>query len=99
MNTQLALGLAAAPPSNTVVINARCTLRAEEDQRVILVGGLAVYHYCAADAVAEAYAIVMLVERVCATIGSGARIRHLRTYDAPTPGAMRAGWDGGAGPP
>ncbi len=62
MNTQLALGLAAAPPSNTVVINARCTLRAEEDQRVILVGGLAVYHYCAADAVAEAYAIVMLVE-------------------------------------
>jgi hypothetical protein len=62
MNTQLALGLPVASPSNTVVINARCTLRAEEDQRVILVGGLPVYHYCAADAVAEAYAIVMLVE-------------------------------------
>src|SRR6185437_3760615 len=62
MNSQLALGLPAAPPSNTVVINARCTLRAEEEQRVIVVGGLAVYHYCVADAVAEAYAMVMLVE-------------------------------------
>ena len=62
MNTQLALGLPAAAPSDIVVINTRCTLRAEEDQRVILVGGLPVYHYCAADAVAEAYAMVMLVE-------------------------------------
>jgi transposase len=62
MNSQLALGLPAAPPSDTVVINARCTLRTEEEQRVVLVGGLPVYHYCAADAVAEAYATVMLVE-------------------------------------
>ena len=62
MNTQLGLGLPAAAPSDTVVINARCTLRAQDDQRVIVVGGLPVYHYCAADAVAEAYAMVMLVE-------------------------------------
>ncbi len=62
MNSQLALGLPAAPPSDTVVINARCTLRIEEEQRVVVVGGLPVYHYCAADAVAEAYAMVMLVE-------------------------------------
>lgn len=62
MNTQLGLGLPAAPPSDTVVINARCTLRREVEQRVIVVGGLAVYHYCVADAVAEAYAMVMLVE-------------------------------------
>jgi transposase len=62
MNTQLALGLPAAAPSNTIVINARCTLRAEEDQRVVVVGGLPVYHYCATDAVAEAYAMVMLVD-------------------------------------
>jgi hypothetical protein len=54
MNSQLALGLRAALPSDTVAINARCTLRAEEDQRVIVVGGLPVYHYCVADAVAEA---------------------------------------------
>ena len=62
MNSQLALGLPAAPPSDTVVINARCTLRTEGDQRVVVVGGLPVYHYCAADAVAEAYAMVMLVD-------------------------------------
>lgn len=62
MKSQLTLGLPAAPPSDTVVINARCTLRAQEEQRVIVVGGLPVYHYCAADAVAEAYAMVMLVE-------------------------------------
>jgi transposase len=62
MNTQLALELPSSASSNPVVINARCTLRAEGDQRVIVVGGLPVYHYCAADAVAEAYAMVMLVE-------------------------------------
>ena len=62
MNTQLALGLLAAAPSNTVVINARCTLRAEEDQRVVVVGGLPVFHYCATDVIAEAYAMVMLVD-------------------------------------
>ena len=62
MNSQLALGLLAAAPSNVVFINARCTLRLEEEQRVIVVAGLPVYHYCAADMVAEAYAMVMLVE-------------------------------------
>ncbi|MGH8291584.1 MAG: putative transposase [Steroidobacteraceae bacterium] len=62
MNDQLALGLPVAPPSDIVVINARCTLRTEGEQRVVVVGGLPVYHYCAADAVAEAYAMVMLVE-------------------------------------
>src|SRR5260370_30439115 len=62
MNTQWALQLPASASSNTVVINARWTLRSEEDQRVIVVGGLTVDHYCAADAVAEAYAMVMLVD-------------------------------------
>ena len=49
-------------PSNTVVINARCSLRIEADQRVIVVAGLPVHHYRAEDAVAEAYAMVFLVE-------------------------------------
>ena len=62
MNAQLALALPSAASSNTVVINARCTLRAEEDQRVIVVGGLPVHHYRVDDAVAEAYAMVLLVE-------------------------------------
>jgi hypothetical protein len=62
MNSQLALGLPAAPPSDIVVINARCMLRTQADQRVVVVGGLPVYHYGVADAVAEAYAMVMLVD-------------------------------------
>ena len=44
-----------------MVINARCSLRIEADQRVIVVAGLPVHHYRAEDAVAEAYAMVFLV--------------------------------------
>jgi hypothetical protein len=62
MSAQLALALPCAAPSNTVVINARCSLRIEDDQRVIVVAGLPVHHYRAGDAVAEAYAMVFLVE-------------------------------------
>ena len=62
MSAQLALALPSAAASNTVVINARCSLRVEEDQRVIVVAGLPVHHYRAEDAVAEAYAMVFLVE-------------------------------------
>ena len=62
MNSQLALGLPAVAASDAVVINARCTLRTQGDQRVVVVAGLPVYHYSALDAVAEAYAMVMLVD-------------------------------------
>jgi transposase len=62
MNSQQALALPLPAPSNTVVINARCSLRIEADRRVIVVAGLPVHHYCAQDAVAEAYATVFLVE-------------------------------------
>jgi len=61
MSTQQALPLP-SPPSNTVVINARCSLRMETDQRVIVVAGLPVHHYRAEDTAAEAYAMVFLVE-------------------------------------
>ena len=62
MSTQQALALPSPAPSNIVVINARCTVRIEADQRVIVVAGLPVHHYRAEDAVAEAYAMVFLVE-------------------------------------
>src|ERR1035441_658517 len=62
MNTQLALALPSSVSSNIVVINARCTLRVQEDQRVIVVPGLPVHHYRADDMVAEAYSMVLLVE-------------------------------------
>src|SRR6201981_927725 len=62
MSTQQALALPSPAPSNTVVINARCSVRIEADQRVIVVAGLPVHHYRAKDAVAEAYAMGFLVE-------------------------------------
>jgi transposase len=63
MSAQQDLPLPSPAASNTVVINARCSLRIEADQRAIVVGGLPVHHYCADDAVAEAYAMVFLVEQ------------------------------------
>src|SRR5467141_3236162 len=62
MSTQQALALPLPAASNTVVMNARCSVRIEAGQRVIVVAGLPVHHYRAEDAVAEAYAMVFLVE-------------------------------------
>jgi Transposase protein len=62
MSAQEALALPLPPASNTVVINARCSLRMEADHRVIVVAGLPVHHYRQGDAVAEAYAMVFLVD-------------------------------------
>lgn len=62
MSAQLAFALPPPAASNNIVINARCSLRIEVEQRVIVVNGLPVHHYCADDAVAEAYAMVFLVE-------------------------------------
>jgi transposase len=62
MSTQQVLALALPAPSDVVVINARCSLRTEVDQRVIVVAGLPVHHYRAEDQVAEAYAMVFLVD-------------------------------------
>jgi len=62
MSTQQALALPSPAASNTVIINARASLRIEADQRVIVVAGLPVHHYRAEDAIAEAYAMVFLVE-------------------------------------
>ena len=62
MSAQQALALPLPAASNSVVINARCSLRIEADQRVIVVAGLPVHHYREEDAVAAAYAMVFLVE-------------------------------------
>src|SRR5215475_15432696 len=85
MSTQQAFALPSPAPSNTVVINARCSLRMEADQRVIVVAGLPVHHYRAEDAVAEAYAMVFLVESGFAQQTEVARafacsVRSVRRY-------------------
>src|SRR5437773_5809049 len=87
MSAQQALALPSPAASNTVVINARCSLRIEAAQRVIVVAGLPVHHYRAEDAVAEAYAMVFLVESGFAQQTDVARAfgrseRSVRRYQA-----------------
>ena len=60
-NTQPELPLL-YPPSTDIVINARCLLRQEGELLVVCVAGLAVYHWTAGDRMAEAYAMVSLVQ-------------------------------------
>ena len=43
-------------------INGRATLRVEGEQPVVVVAGLPVHHYGAGDSMAEAYAMVFLVD-------------------------------------
>jgi transposase len=85
MSAQQALPLPSPAASNSVVINARCSLRMEADQRVIVVGGLPVHHYCSGDRAAEAYAMVFLVESGFAQQTEVARafarsVRSVRRY-------------------
>jgi transposase len=96
MSAQQALALPSPTASNTVVINARCSLRIEAGQRVIVVAGLPVHHYRAEDAVAEAYAMVFLVESGFAQQTDVARafarsVRTVRRYqDRYAQGGMAA---------
>jgi transposase len=62
MSAQQALALTVETSPNAVVINGRCMLRIEDDGRVVVVAGLPVHHYRTDDPVAEAYAMVFLVE-------------------------------------
>lgn len=62
MAEQLPLVPAASAPSGTVIINRRCSLHHEGEQRVLVVAGMPVHRYDAQDAVAEAYAMVLLLD-------------------------------------
>jgi DNA-binding CsgD family transcriptional regulator len=106
MGTQLSLDLPPVAESSTVVINARCTLRLEAGYRVVAVSGLPVHHYSSADRVAEAYAMVMLVDGGFATQREVARAfgfsertvrRHQGRYADAGMAALetRSGWHRG----
>jgi prepilin-type processing-associated H-X9-DG protein len=86
-----------------VVINARCMLRIDGEQRVVVVAGLPVHPYSAQDAVAEAYAMVFLIDGGFATQLEVARAfkcsertvrRHQRRYADGGMAALatRSGW-------
>jgi hypothetical protein len=69
MATQQELPLPPPVSSGPLLINARCALRAEGEHRLVVVAGLPVHQYSVHDAVAEAYAMVFLVDAGYATQG------------------------------
>ena len=100
---QQELPLPSVAPSDTVHISARCRLRVEGAHRVVVVAGLPVHRYDAEDAVAEAYAMVFLVDsgfasqvEVGRAFGCTDRTirRHLDRYhrDGMSGLARRRGW-------
>lgn len=103
MSAQLALALPPSTASTAVMINGRATLRVEGEQRVVVVAGLPVHHYDVGDAVAEAYAMVFLVDsgfarqhEVARAFGCSVRTvrRHQDRYAAGGMAALatRSGW-------
>jgi hypothetical protein len=107
MSAQLALALPTpASSSEAVVINARCRLTKEGDQRVVVVAGLPVHHYSGDDQVAEAYAMVLLADsgfaqqrEVARAFGVSTRTvrRHQQRYAEGGMAALatRSGWQPG----
>ena len=106
MGKQQDLPLPAPAPSETIHVNERCTVRREGEHRVVLVAGLPFHHYATTDAVAAAYARVMLVESGYATQPELARAfacsdrsirRELVRYRADGMAALatRSGWRSG----
>ena len=53
----------ATPQAGTVIVNERVRFRTAEDARVVCVDGIILHHYRVGDRMAEAYAMVMLVEQ------------------------------------
>lgn len=103
MATQQELPLAAPVSSGPLSINARCALRSEGEHRVVVVAGLPVHHYSVHDAVAEAYAMVLLADagyatqrEVAAAFGCSERTlrRHQERYHDGGMAALatRSGW-------
>ncbi len=75
---------ASAKPGATVV-NPHVTVRTEEGRRAVIVDGIVVHHYAVGDRMAEAYAMVLLVEQGYADQNDLARAfacatRTLRRY-------------------
>jgi transposase len=52
-----------AVPAGTTVINDRCLIRTEENFRIVIVSGIVLLQYAADDRMAEAYAMVSLVQQ------------------------------------
>ena len=76
-------------PESTLLINDRCLVRTQDAHRVVLVSGIVLAQYTVADRMAEAHAMVSLVEQgwayqneVARAFGCAVRTvgRHLRRF-------------------
>jgi len=54
-------------PEGTRIVNERCTIRTQDEHRLVLVAGIVLAQYAVTDRMAEAYAMVHLVEQGWAT--------------------------------
>jgi hypothetical protein len=61
-------------PEGTLVINERCTVRTQDGYRVIIVSGIVLAHYAVGDRMAEAHAMVSLVDQGWADQNDVARV-------------------------
>jgi transposase len=71
--------------ADAIVINDRCVLRIQDDQRIVVAAGVPLAHFIADDHMAEAYAMITLVEQGWADQNDVARAfgcspRTLRRY-------------------
>ena len=60
---KLFVGAASDEAPESIAINARCGVRTYDGHRVVLVAGLPLAHFTVGDRVAEAYAMVTLVDQ------------------------------------
>src|SRR5436309_3047537 len=77
-------------PKNIRVINERCLIRSEDDYSVVIVSGIVQSQYASTDQMAEAYAMVSLIEQgwadqnqVARAFGCSVRTvrRHQRRFE------------------
>jgi len=77
-------------PHGTTVINARCIVRTKDEHRVVIVAGVVIAQYAVGDRMAEAYAMVSLIDQgwaeqkeIARAFGCSARSvrRHQRRFE------------------
>ena len=80
-------------PEGTTVVNDRCLVRTQDRHRVVIVSGVVLAQYAVGDQMAEAYAMVSLVEQGWADQNDVARAfaRSARSLRRASVGSRRAG--------
>jgi len=91
-------------PAGTTLINDRCLLRTEHDFRIVLVSGIVLLQYGVGDRMAEAYAMVSLVQQGWAdqqdvARAFGASVRSVRRFERRFEAGGLAALGGAAGYP